>query len=323
MKPFDLVTPTRLDDVPDLLADGKAQLMAGGTDLLDRLKERIDTPERVVSLNGLQELRGIKNGSGMTLGALTTIAELATHERVRAGYAALAEAAANVATPQLRNMGTLGGNLCQRPRCWYYRSHDFPCLKKGGHMCFAVSGRNKYNAIFGGGPAYIVHPSDTAPALVALGAELEIHGPRGERRLAAADFFEGPRQNLLDEKALDRDEVVVRVHLPKARRSARSTYLKFREKQSLDFAVASVAAVVDMEGDRVRSARIVLGGVAPIPWRVEAAEQQLSGRTLAAAADDAAEAAVDGAEPLDENGFKVTLTRNLVRRALHRLAEGG
>lgn len=321
MRAFDLVSPTRLQDVSSLLDDGKGQILAGGTDLLDRLKERIDQPERVVDINGLRELHGITNGVGLSLGSLTTIADVAEDGRVRDAYTALAEAAESVATPQLRNMGTLGGNLCQRPRCWYYRSNDYPCLKKGGHECFAVSGRNKYHAIFGGGPSYIVHPSDTAPALIALGAELEIHGAQGERMLALADFFQGPRENLLGENALGLDELIARIHLPKPKASTRSTFLKFREKQSLDFAMSSVAVVLEMDGESVRDGRIVLGGVAPIPWSVPAAVGQLQGRTLSSAAiDDAAAAAVEGARPLDENGFKVTLTRNLLRRALQQLA---
>ncbi|MBT6149383.1 MAG: xanthine dehydrogenase family protein subunit M [Gemmatimonadetes bacterium] len=320
MNPFDLVSPTRLRDVAELLADGKGQILAGGTDLLDRLKERIDQPERVVNIKGLKELYGITNGVGLSLGALTTIADIAADDRVRKQYPALAEAALAVGTPQLRNMGTLGGNLCQRPRCWYYRSNDYPCLKKGGFTCYAVTGRNKYHAIFGGGPSFIVHPSDAAPALIALGATLEIHGAHGERMVPLAEFFQGPRENLLNENALQRDELIARVHLPMAKKRTRSTFLKFREKLSLDFAVSSVAVALDMDGDTVRDGRIVLGGVAPIPWNVPAAVQQLQGRKLSSAIDDAAEAAVDGARPLDENGFKVTLTRNLLRRALQQLA---
>lgn len=320
MMPFELVSPTRMQEVPELLADGKGQILAGGTDLLDRLKERIDQPERVVNIKGIPELHRITGDVGLSLGALTTIADVATNNKVREHYAALAEAALAVGTPQLRNMGTLGGNLCQRPRCWYYRSNDYPCLKKGGFMCYAVTGRNKYHAIFGGGPSFIVHPSDTAPALIALGAQLEIHGADGKRMVPLAEFFQGPRENLLNENSLRRSELIARVHLPKAKNSTRSTFLKFREKQSLDFAVSSVAVALEMDGDTVRDGRIVLGGVAPIPWSVPAAVQQLQGRKLTSAIDDAAEAAVDGARPLDENGFKVVLTRNLLRRALQQLA---
>jgi xanthine dehydrogenase YagS FAD-binding subunit len=322
MLPFEYVTPTDVDEVPELLRDGNAVVLAGGTDLLDRMKERIERPERVVNIKGLRDLQGIDNGSGLRIGPLATIAEIADDERVAGSYAVLAEAAASVATPQLRNMGTIGGNLCQRPRCWYYRGNDYDCLKKGGWMCFAVTGRNKYHAIFGAGPSFIVHPSDVAPALVALDAELEIRGAQGKRKVPVAEFFQLPKQNLLTENSLARDEIITRIRVPRAAKGTRSTYVKFREKASMDFAVSSVAAAVKVDGDRVREARIVLGGVAPIPWRVPAAEAVLSERGLTATAiDEAAEAAVDGAEPLDENGFKVTLTRNLVRRALASLAQ--
>ncbi len=322
MVPFDLVSPRNLRDVAESLADGRGEILAGGTDLLDRLKERIDPPARVVNIKSLKELYGITEDSGLSLGPLTTMTEVAGNDRVRHQYPALAEAALSVATPQLRNMATLGGNLCQRPRCWYFRSNDYPCLKKGGSVCYAVTGRNKYHAIFGGGPSYIVHPSDTAPALIALGAQLEIHGATGKRMLPLHDFFQGPRENLLHENRLQRDELITRVRLPPAKESTRSTFVKFREKQSLDFAISSVAVALDMDGDTVRDGRIVLGGVAPIPWSVPAAVQQLQGRRLGSAIDDAAEAAVEGARPLDENGFKVTLTRNLLRRALQQLAQG-
>lgn len=318
MNNFEYVTPRHLDEVPELLADGRGAILAGGTDLLDRMKERIEQPERVINIKGLRALHGITHGDGLKIGALTTIAQVAADARTaKEGYRVLAEAAGSVATPQLRNMGTLGGNLCQRPRCWYFRSIDHDCLKKGGHTCFAYEGRNKYHALFGGGPCFIVHPSDTAPALVALGAEVEIHGARGKRRVALDGFFQPPEQILRAENSLRSDEVLSHIHVPEPAKGTRSTYLKFREKQSLDFAISSVAAVLRLKGDEVRDARLVLGGVAPIPWRVEAAEQELKGKALnAQTIDAAADAAVAAADPLSENGYKVTLTRNLVRRAL-------
>jgi xanthine dehydrogenase YagS FAD-binding subunit len=321
---FEYVDATKLESLPGLLHTrwGKAEILAGGTDLLDRLKERIDRPERVVNIKNIKELHGIKSGRrGLEIGALTTIAELEHDERLQKDYAVLAEAAASIATPQLRQMGTLGGNLCQRPRCWYFRGGDYPCLKKGGFKCYAVEGMSKYNAILGGGPSFIVHPSDAAPALVALGASLEIYGPEGKREQKIERFFQLPYENLMRENNLAANEVITRIRVPKPAAGTRSTYVKFREKQSLDFALSSVAAVLQVDGDVVEAARLVLGGVAPIPWHVPEAEAELVGRRLTTATiDKAAAAAVADASALDHNGYKVKLSENLVRRALGALA---
>jgi xanthine dehydrogenase YagS FAD-binding subunit len=272
----------------------------------------------VVNIKRIEGLRGIYDtGKGLDIGALTTISQLEKLEQ----YPVLAQAAASIATPQLRNMGTLGGNLCQRPRCWYFRGRQYPCLKKGGYKCYAVEGLNKYHAIFGGGPSFIVHPSDAAPALLALGATLEIYGPDGRREVPAEGFFQLPDENLRRENLLQPDEVLTRVRVPALQPDTRSIYLKFREKQSLDFALSSAAAVLVMDGKKVESARLMLGGVAPIPYRVPRAEAELEGKPLSPETiAKAAEAAVEGAQPLGDNEFKIALTRNLVRRALESLA---
>lgn len=317
---FEYLEPTRLEDLPGLLGKrwGQSAVLAGGTDLLDQLKEGLLQPERVVNIKRIEGLRGIYDtGKGLDIGALTTIAQLEQLEQ----YPVLAQAASSIATPQLRNMGTLGGNLCQRPRCWYFRGRQYPCLKKGGYKCYAVEGLNKYNAIFEGGPSFIVHPSDAAPALQALGATLEIYGPEGRREIPIEGFFQYPDENLRRENLLQPDEVLTRIRVPALRPHTRSTYLKFREKQSLDFALSSVAAVLVMDGKKVELARLVLGGVAPIPYRVPKAEAELEGKALSAESiGRAAEVAVEGAQPLSDNEFKVALTRNLVRRALEGLA---
>lgn len=323
MQPFEYVRPASLASVPSLLSErpGESAILAGGTDLLDRLKEGIDRPKRVVSLEGLKDLEGIETGEGLRLGALVRIAALEGDDRIARGYRALAEAAAAIANPQLRQMGTLGGNLAQRPRCWYFRAIETPCLKKGGDTCFAVGGLNKFHAVFGDGPCFIVHPSDAAPALIALGAALEILGPKGTRRLPLEDFFRPPADDVARENDLRPNEVIVRIHVPAPSGEIRSTYLKFREKESLDFAVASVAASLRLDGGKVAAARVVLGGVAPVPWRAQEAERALAGKALdARAIAAAAEAAVKGASPLDANGYKLPLVRTLVRRALESLA---
>ena len=322
MKDFAYVDAKKLEALPELLDTtwGQSAILAGGTDLLDWLKERLEEPERVINIKQLGEMRGIEHGKVLQIGALTTIAEIAADEQIERDYPVLAQAAAQIATPQLRNMGTIGGNLCQRPRCWYFREKEYPCRKKGGPRCFARTGLNKYHAIFGGGPCYIVHPSDSAPALQALGANLEIHGPEGKKEVPLEGFFQMPQENLERENSLRPNEIVTRIRVPKPAPGARSTYLKFREKQSLDFAISSVAILLAMNGDRVEAARLVLGGVAPIPWRCPAAEAELEGSRLSSTViAKAAAAAAVGAEPLSDNRYKVKLTQNLVRRALEGL----
>lgn len=323
MNKFEYVNATNLSDLPGLLGQtwGESAILAGGTDLLDMLKERLIEPKRVVNIKNIKDLHGIQNGNGLEIGALTTIAAIADDQRVQDKYKVLSEAAASIATPQLRNMGTIGGNLCQRPRCWYFRGKEFPCLKKGGSKCYAVEGLNKYNAILGGGPSFIVHPSDSAPALMALGASVEILGPSGAQTTPIEEFFQSPVTNLQRENILKANQVVTKVIVPQIANGTRSTYLKFREKQSLDFAISSVAVALQMSGNRVQKAKIVLGGVAPIPWRVKKAEAELEGKSLNATnINNAASAAVTNAVALQHNGFKIQLTKNLVRRALQSLS---
>lgn len=319
---FEYINATSLEGLPELLGGTRDEnvVLAGGTDLLDRLKERLIAPQQVVNIKEIAELRGIETGDDVTIGALTTIAEVAESAVIRRDYPVLAQAAAAIATPQLRNMGTLGGNLTQRPRCWYFRAKEFDCLKKGGSKCYAVDGLNKYHAIFGGGPCHIVHPSDSAPALLALGASLEIVDGKGTQQIPLEKFFLLPKQKVRGENLLRPDQLITRILLPAPAPGTHSGYLKFREKQSLDFAVSSVAAVLQLDGGKIKSARIVLGGVAPVPWRAEAAEAALRSKSFdSETIEKAAAAAVKGAEPLAQNGYKVQLTRNLVRRLLERL----
>jgi xanthine dehydrogenase YagS FAD-binding subunit len=226
-----------------------------------------------------------------------------------------------VATPQIRNVGTLAGNVCQRPWCWYFR-HGFPCLKNGGTACFSVAGENQFHAIFGGGPSYIVHPSDTAPALVALDATFRIVGPAGERWLPAAEFFVLPRQNAARENALGAEDVLASVQVPAARRGTRSTYCKVLDREAWTHAVVSAAIVLEMAGRTCRDARVVLGGVAPIPWRLPEVERLLVGQRITPElASNAADTAVAGARPLSKNAYKIPLTKGVVRRTLLELSE--
>ena len=262
----------------------------------------------------------------MTLGALATLTEIETSPLLKERYPALAEAAAVAATPQLRNMTTIGGNLLQRPRCWYFRNPRFYCWLKGGDDCPARDGENQFHALFGGGPCVAVHPSDLAPALVALEAEVRLRGAGGERVVPLADFYALPTDDRRTETVIRGDELVLSVRIPPLPAGTRSTYLKAMDRKVWAFALVGVAAVVRLAaggGRRIEHARLVLGGVAPIPWRVTAAEQALIGaEPTGEAFARAAEAALAEAAPLAHNGYKVPLAKALIRRALAAAARG-
>ncbi|MGE5487160.1 MAG: FAD binding domain-containing protein [bacterium] len=290
-----------------------ARIMAGGTDLLGCIRDDVFEATTVVSISQLKQLKGISAtpAGGLRIGALTTLSEVASSKEIREKYTALAEAAASAASPQLRNQGTLGGNICQRPRCWYFRG-GFNCARKGGDMCYAVVGENHYHAIFGAETCYAVHPSDTAPALVALNASIRIAGARGGRTVAAEKFFVPATQDVTKETVLAAGEIVTEVILPPAPAGMRSTYRKVRERGSWDFAIASVAVAVSAP----RNARIVLGAAAMTPWRSAEAEKAYAS---GAAPAQVAEAAVANAQPMDKNGYKVPLFRGTVEEVLLKL----
>jgi xanthine dehydrogenase YagS FAD-binding subunit len=324
MRRFAFVEPQSVEAASRILAreKDKARVLAGGVDLLGEMKDHLVSPSTVVNLKTVPGLDGVRFEADGTLrlGALATLAAVAGHARIRRDYPAIAEAAASVGSPEIRNVGTVGGNLCQRPRCWYYRSALHPCLKKGGEVCFTTTGESRYNAILGGGPSYIVHPSDLAPALIACDARITVAGPNGTKDLPVERFYVPPSIRLDHETILTAGEIVTEVVVPASASAAagwRGTYLKFKEKDSFDFALSAVAAAVRMAGRDCADARIVLGGVAPIPWRAPQAEKAITGAPIdAAAAGRAAAAAVQGSEPLAHNGYKVALTRALVERAL-------
>ena len=305
--------------------DGKAgSFVGGGSDLLALVKERIVSPDMLVNLKtikGLDQVTAISGGAGgVTIGGLMTLDNLSRHPLIRRQYAVLAEAAETVATPQIRNVGTIAGNISQRPWCWYFRN-GFPCYKNGGTTCFSATGENQFHAIFGGGPSYIVHPSDTAVALVALDAKFRLVSPSGERVLPAADFFALPQQNPARENVLAAEEVVAEIQLPALRASTRSTYHKVMDREAWTHAVVSAAIVLEMDQQVCRSAHVVLGGVAPIPWRLPEVERMLAGQRITEnLAVSAAEKALEGAKPLARNGYKVPLTKGVVRRTLAELA---
>jgi xanthine dehydrogenase YagS FAD-binding subunit len=328
MKAFEWANPTTVSEAAQLLnvvpasrdIDDAPRPIAGGQDLLTTMKDYTSRPSRVVNLKNIRGLDRIEGDArkGLTIGALVTVNQLEENPAVRAGFPGLAEAAHSIATPQIRNLGTVGGNLCQRPRCWYFRLEEVICLKKGGSQCYAATGENKYHAIFGGGPSYIVHPSDLAPMLVALGASVFVAGAAGHRVIPLEQFFTLPADgNIRRENVLKNDEIITQIQIPASGLAAHSTYLKFKERESLDFALSSVAAAVEMQGTTIKQARVVLGGVAPIPWRVPAVEKFLTGKALSPEVlVQAARLALDGAKPLEKNAYKIPLTQTLVRRAL-------
>jgi len=314
---FSYVRPKSLKEAVKALASGGAGLHAGGTDLLGCLRDHVFDIKKMVSISGLKELEGIRTTAdgGLRIGALTTITHVAESAFVKERYAGLAQAAEAVASPQLRNQGTIGGNLCQKPRCWYYRG-EFRCLRKSGQKCFAVSGENQYHCILGGGPCFIVHPSDTAPALVALDASVRIVGPKGTRSVAVEKFHVLPGADARRETVLGPGEIVTEIVLPPAQ-GARSSYRKVRDRAAWDFALAGVALAIQLSGDVVSRARVVLSGAAPIPWRSLEAEQVLIGQKVdGTVASKAAEAALRNAQPLAQNGYKVPLFRGLIEEEL-------
>jgi xanthine dehydrogenase YagS FAD-binding subunit len=326
MKTFANSNPRTLEQavafVQQARKDGKtASLAGGGSDLLALVKDSIVKPDMIVNLKTIKGLDQMTpSPEGLNIGGLATIDALSSHPLIRSQYTVLAEAADVVATPQIRNVGTLAGNVCQRPWCWYFRN-GFPCLKNGGEICYSVVGENRFHAIFGGGPSYIVHPSDTAPALVALEAKFRVVGPSGDRMVPASDFFILPQQDAARETILQADEVLAGVQLMPARSGRRSTYSKVFDRESWTHAVVSAAVVLDMDGNTCKSARLVLGGVAPIPWRLPKVEQMLAGQRITPElAAKAGEAAIEGAQPLSKNAYKLPMTKALVRRTLLELA---
>jgi xanthine dehydrogenase YagS FAD-binding subunit len=297
---------------------GGATALGGGTDLLVLIKEELANPSGVVDLRQIEGWRGISDDGhgGLVIGAATRVNDLATSALVRSSFPALAQACESVATPAIRHMATIGGNLCQRPRCWYFR-RKIPCLKNGGTECPAAVGENQYHAILDGGPCYIVHPSDPAVALVALDASVDLLGPSGTRTLPIEDFFVLPRERLDHETVLEPGEVVSRITIPPESRG-QQRYDKLMQRGSWDFALVSIAAVRRSDGD----IRLVLGGVAPVPWRVntsieeDVAAGNLDGDTIATLVDRA----LYDARPLAKNGYKVRLAETLLRRAMEEFA---
>jgi xanthine dehydrogenase YagS FAD-binding subunit len=323
MNRFELARATSVAQARDLLAEKAGSVLkAGGIDVLDHLKEHLIEPPRLVDLKTIPGLDRItvEGDSSLRIGTLVTLAKVAAHAGIGRTHPALARACGEAASPQVRNVATIGGNVLQRPRCWYYRLESYRCVKKGGDVCFAVAGENRYNVIFGGGPAFPPHPSNAAVPLVAYGASFVLDGPRGPRTVKAGDFFVLPAKDPTRENVLEPGEVLLEIRVPAAK-GWRSAYHEVRERAAFDWPLASAAVALKVGGGVVEDARVVLGQVATIPWRAAAAEKALVGRPVGAASAEAAgKAAVEGAEPMTDNGYKVDLVATLVRRTVASLA---
>jgi xanthine dehydrogenase YagS FAD-binding subunit len=300
---------------------GKFLPLAGGMDLLSLMKDYVAQPDRLVNVKNLDRTIRRTSAGGLRIGAAVTIAELAAHADAVKMYPALVQAAEEVGSPQIRNAGTVGGNMNQRPRCWYFRNEEFSCLKKGGSRCFAVDGENQYHAIFGEGPCHIIHPSSLAVPAIALDARFRIVGPAGEREVSAAEFFVMPDKNLFGETVLAPNELLTHVTLPPPG-SARSATYEVRFKQGHDWPLATASVALTIGGQTIKAARVVMGAVAPVPWRSAAAESALVGKPLTEeTAMAAADAAIAGAKPMSGNRYKVQIARTAVKRAI--LKAGG
>jgi xanthine dehydrogenase YagS FAD-binding subunit len=323
MKAFEYFKVKSVADAVSLLAEHKekAALLAGGSDLLGMMKDGIEgtklkSPIYVIGIKGIKDLAYVKEDKGgVKIGAATTIADIASSELLSKKYPLLVQAAGQVAVPQIRNTATLGGNICQRPRCWYFRGRLFnDCLRKGGQYCYAPAGENQYHAVLGGDRCHMVYPSDMAPALTALNARVEIAGPKGKRAVPIEQFYVKPEKNILRENILTPQEMVIAIEIP-APASGKGIYLKLKERQAFDFAVVSVAVNLSLKNNLIADSRIVFGGLAPFPFRSIKAEAAVKGKQIKDAAA-APTAATEGAEPLSNNSYKIQAAKGLLEKGL-------
>lgn len=325
MKSFELYEPTTVQQAVGILTKHgqNAKPLAGGSDLVAGvMKDWVEgpgmpLPDALVDLTTIRQLHGIKvDKTGATIGATTTLTEIVESKELKERFPLLTEAAHSIASPLIRNFGTLGGNLNQRPRCWFMRGQDFHCYKKGGDFCYSVSGDNRYHAIIGGELCYIVHPSDTATALLALNAKAKIAGPGGDRTVPFDDYFTGPRVDVLRENILKPGELLVEVFIPTPAPGTKQAWAKLKNRQVYDFAVVAVAAAFAVENGTWKDGRVVLGGVAPVPYRATVIEDQLKGKNIKSSIKQAAAAIRTVARPMSQNAYKVDVAQSMIERTI-------
>jgi len=325
MKAFELHEARSVQEAVSLLSQygSSARIIAGGSDLLGIMKDNltgpnVPYPEHLVDVSTIPGFATIaREGNGLRVGAGVTLAEVEASSDVNDGWSLLAESASSVASSLIRNFATLGGNINQRPRCWYFRGTQFSdCYKRGGDFCFAVTGKNAYHAIIGGELCYIVHPSDTATALLALNASAKIAGSSGERTVSFDEYFVGPREDVMRENVLQTGEVLAEVQIPTPAANTRMAWIKTKERQVYDFAVTSVAVAFTEENGTWKDGRIVLGGVSPVPYRAAVVEEALKGKSIADNIDSAVQRLASVARPMSENAYKVTLAQAVIKQAI-------
>ncbi|HEY1686966.1 MAG TPA: FAD binding domain-containing protein [Tepidisphaeraceae bacterium] len=325
MNNFQWLDATSVDEALSARAPG-SPFKAGGIDLLDLMKENLTAPHRLVNIRNIKALKFIREDKHeLRIGPLTTLADLAASDVVKKNCHALALAADAAATPQVRNMATVGGNLLQRPRCWYFRNEAFVCRKKGGEICYAHDGENQYHAIFHNQLCAIVHPSATACALVAHGAKVELTSAKGKREVLLENFLILPSVDVHRENAIGEDEMITEIRVPKMPKGSTSAYIKQAQKESFDWPLAEVAIVMEKDhSGKCRKASVILGAAAPVPYRATAAEQKLQGAHIdEALAKQAADACLADATPLSMNAYKIPIFRAVIVRTIIMAQDGG
>jgi xanthine dehydrogenase YagS FAD-binding subunit len=326
MRGFDLYDATTVNEAVDLLRKNSSKtvkVIGGGSDLVGGIMKDwvsgkgMPLPDVLIDLTTIKDMTAIKvDGGSVTVGAAVTLTDLAESADIAAKFPLLVSAASSVASPLIRNFGTLGGNINQRPRCWFFRGEDFNCYKKGGDFCYAVTGDNRYHAIIGGELCYIVHPSDTATALLALNAKAKVAGVGGNREVAFDSYFIGPREDVLRENVLKKDEFMTHVEIPNPASGTKFGWTKLKDRQVYDFAVTSVAVAFTMDGNAWKDGRIVIGGVSPVPYRAKVVEDAIKGKDIKANIKSAAAAIRTVARPMSLNAYKVDLAASLVERTV-------
>jgi xanthine dehydrogenase YagS FAD-binding subunit len=324
MNAFEYVSVQKKDDVFEYLQTPASVIKAGGVDLMDLMKEGLATPSRLINIRDIEDLEYIRDDKdrGIVIGPTKTLKQLSEEKLLQDNFQALAQAAGSAALPQIRNMATLGGNLCQRPRCWYFRNAGFHCLRKGGDTCFALDGENQYHAILGNQDGcVIVHPSATAVALTVLNAKLTISDGKSNREIEISNFYVTPAEDITRETTLKPNELITEIIIPNSMKSYKTFYMKQREKQSFDWPIADAAVALRLNGTQCSDARIVIGAAAPVPWIAAEAATVLKGKEISKdLAQQAAEAALSEAAPLSENAYKIPVAKAIIFRTICRAA---